>query len=601
MPGPSTPRSAPALEVVRTDLVIVGGGGAGLRAAIAATQVDPGLDIALLSKVVPMRSHTVAAAGGAAGVVRDDDSLAHHFDDTVSGGDWLCDQDAVQFFVSRCAEEMVQLEHWGCPWSRRDDGGIAVRFFGGMKVQRTWFAADKSGFHMLHTLFQTSLRFPGVRRFDEFFVVDLLVDEGRACGVLAIEIASGRFFLFEARAVVLCTGGAGRVYRHNTNAGIVTGDGMALAWRQGVALRDMEFVQYHPTALPGSGILITEGCRGEGGILVNRDGHRYLQDYGLGPLDPWPRPKAMELGPRDRLSQAFWHEERQGRTVDTPRGAAVHLDLRHLGAQRIHERLPLITEVARNFAGVDPVTAPIPVRPAVHYTMGGIRCNRDTETSMPGLFAAGECASVGIHGANRLGSNSLAEIVVFGRVAGERAAAFARGAAPARGHALQRQAEATAVRLLAMLDVDTGERVATLRDELGDRMEAGVGIYRDAAGMQAACEAVAALRERWRRGVRLDDRRRAFNTEWLSAIELGGMLEVAEAMAHAALARRESRGAHQRLDGFEARDDDHFLVHSLALHGGDGPPAIRHEPVHITTSPPRRREYGGAGERVTLT
>jgi fumarate reductase flavoprotein subunit len=593
--------AVPPLEVVRADLVIVGGGGAGLRAAIAASQAEPGLDIALLSKVVPMRSHTVAAEGGAAGVVRDDDSLAQHFDDTVSGGDWLCDQDAVQFFVGRCAEEMVQLEHWGCPWSRRDDGGIAVRFFGGMKVQRTWFAADKSGFHMLHTLFQTSLRFPGIRRFDEFFVVDLLVDDGRACGVLAIEIASGRFFLIQARAVVLCTGGAGRVYRHNTNAGIVTGDGMALAWRHGVALRDMEFVQYHPTALPGSGILITEGCRGEGGILVNRHGHRYLQDYGLGPLEPWPRPKAMELGPRDRLSQAFWHEERQGRTVDTPRGAAVHLDLRHLGARKIHERLPLITEVARSFAGVDPVTAPIPVRPAVHYTMGGIRCNRDTETSMPGLFAAGECASVGIHGANRLGSNSLAEIVVFGRVAGERAAAFARRAAPVRGDGLRRQAEATAARLLAMLDVEAGERVATLRDELGDRMEAGVGIYRDAAGMQATCDAVAALRERWRRGVRLDDRRRAFNTEWLSAIELGGMLELAEAMAHAALARRESRGAHQRLDGFSTRDDDHFLVHSLALHGGDGPPLIRHEPVHITTSPPRTREYGGAGARVTLT
>jgi fumarate reductase flavoprotein subunit len=476
-----------------------------------------------------------------------------------------------------------------------------VRFFGGMKVQRTWFAADKSGFHMLHTLFQTSLRHPGIRRFDEFFVADLLVEDGRACGVLAIEIASGRFFLFEARAVVMCTGGAGRVYRHNTNAGIVTGDGVALAYRHGVALRDMEFVQYHPTALPGSGILITEGCRGEGAILTNRHGHRYLQDYGLGPADPWPRPKAMELGPRDRLSQAFWQEERQGRTVDTPRGPAVHLDLRHLGARRIHERLPLIAEVARTFAGVDPVTAPIPVRPAVHYTMGGIRCNRFTETSMPGLFTAGECASVGIHGANRLGSNSLAEIVVFGRVAGERAAAFARSVAPARAEPLRLQAEATAARLLAMLHVDTGERVATLRDELGDSMEAGVGIFRDATGMQATCDTVARLRERWRRGVRLDDRRRAFNTEWLSAIELGAMLEVAEAMAHAALQRRESRGAHQRLDGFSARDDEHFLVHSLAHHRGDGPPAISHEPVNVTTSPPRTREYGGAGTRVALT
>jgi fumarate reductase flavoprotein subunit len=376
------------MEVIKRDIVVVGGGGAGLRAAIAAAQADPRLRVALLSKVVPMRSHTVAAEGGSAGVIRSDDTLANHFDDTVSGGDWLCDQDTVQYFVEHCTEEMVQLEHWGCPWSRKPDGQVNVRFFGGMKVQRTWFAADKTGFHMLHTLFQTSLRVPGIERFDEFFVAELLVEDGQARGVLAIEIATGKRVLVEAGAVILATGGAGRVYSQNTNAGIVTGDGMGLAYRHGVALRDMEFVQYHPTALPGSGILITEGCRGEGAILTNKHGYHYLQDYGLGPLDPWPRPKAMELGPRDRLSQAFWHEEQKGNTVDTPHGHAVWLDLRHLGARKIHERLPLITEVARTFAGVDPVTQPIPVRPAVHYTMGGIATNRHTETELPGLYAA---------------------------------------------------------------------------------------------------------------------------------------------------------------------------------------------------------------------
>lgn len=595
------------MEVLHSDVVVVGGGGAGLRAAIAAAQADTGLRVALVSKVVPMRSHTVAAEGGSAGVIRDDDSLAQHFDDTVSGGDWLCDQDAVQFFVERCTEEMVQLEHWGCPWSRQSDGGINVRFFGGMKVQRTWFAADKSGFHMLHTLFQTSLRFPNIRRFDEFFVADLLVDEGRVRGVLAIDIATGTFFAIEAGAVVLATGGAGRVYAQNTNAGIVTGDGMGMAYRHGVPLRDMEFVQYHPTALPGTGILITEGCRGEGGILVNRHGHRYLQDYGLGPLEPWPRPKAMELGPRDRLSQAFWHEERKGHTVATPQGAALHLDLRHLGAQRIHERLPLITEVARTFVGVDPVTQPIPVRPAVHYTMGGIACNLHTETAMPGLYAAGECASVGIHGANRLGSNSLAEIVVFGKVAGERAAARAREATPGASRSRRpvlQQAEAAAARLLGLLEPahgQRGERLATLRDELGAAMESGVGIFRNATGMQATCDALARLRERYRAGVHLDDRSRAFNTEWLAAIELGFMLEVAEAMAHSALQRRESRGAHVRLDGFTTRDDEQFLVHTLARHQGDGPPRIHHAPVNITTSPPRTRQYGGAGKATVLT
>ncbi|TMH36559.1 MAG: FAD-binding protein, partial [Betaproteobacteria bacterium] len=350
------------MQFVRTDVVVVGGGGAGLRAAIAATESEPTLDVALISKVVPMRSHTVAAEGGSAGVVRPDDSLDHHFDDTVSGGDWLCDQDAVEYFVAHCTEEMVQLEHWGCPWSRKQDGHINVRFFGGMKVQRTWFAADKSGFHILHTLFQTSLKYPRITRSDEFFCADLLVETGRVRGVLAIEIATGELFLFECKAAIFCTGGAGRVFRQNTNAGIVTGDGMGIAYRHGVPLRDMEFMQWHPTALPGTGILITEACRGEGAILTNKDGYRYLQDYGLGPPEPFPRVKAMELGPRDRLSQAFWYEEQKGRTVATSQGAAVNLVLRHLGAQKIHERLPLITEVAKTFMGVDPVTAPIPVR-----------------------------------------------------------------------------------------------------------------------------------------------------------------------------------------------------------------------------------------------
>jgi fumarate reductase flavoprotein subunit len=581
------------MDIIKSDLLIVGGGGAGLRAAIAASQAAPDLELSLLSKVIPMRSHTVAAEGGSAGVVRDDDSLEKHFHDTVSGGDWLCDQDAVEYFVEHCAEELTQLEHWGCPWSRQDDGRIDVRFFGGMGVQRTWFAADKTGFHILHTLFQTTLKYPGIRRYDEFFVADLLVEDGRVRGALAIEIATGALFLFECRAVILCTGGAGRLYARNTNAGIVTGDGMGMAYRRGVALRDMEFVQYHPTTLPGSGILITEGCRGEGGILVNRHGERYLQDYSLGPVDPWPRPKAMELGPRDRLSQAFWHEERKGNTIETPQGQAVHLDLRHLGAQRLHERLPLITEIARTFVSVDPVTEPIPVRPAVHYTMGGIPCNLRGETALPGLYVAGECASTGIHGANRLGSNSLTELLVFGRAAGEQAATYARDIADAGTNGVRARAADAARALLAMLGCDSGERVATLRDELGATMEAGVGIFREEQGMREACEKLAELRQRYRAGVRLDDRSRVFNSEWLSAIELGWMLEVAEAIAHSAYHRRESRGAHVRLDDHRGRDDERYLVHSLATHGGDGPPSIGQAPVTITRSPPPSR----GGER----
>jgi fumarate reductase flavoprotein subunit len=445
------------------------------------------------------------------------------------------------------------------------------------------------------------LKYPAIKRFDEYFCTELIVDDGAIRGVVAIEIATGEFFLFECASAVICTGGAGRVFRQNTNAGTVTGDGMALAYRQGVSLRDMEFVQWHPTALPGTGILITEACRGEGAILVNRDGYRYLQDYGLGPVDPWPRTKAMELGPRDRLSQAFWHELQKGRTVATPQGPAVHLDLRHLGAKKIHERLPLITEIAKTFVGVDAVKEPIPVCPAMHYTMGGILTNVRCETSLPGLFAAGECSSVGIHGANRLGSNSLAELLVFGSVAGIGAALHAQRAPKGDETRARQLAESSASRHSGLLTTTGGERIATLRGEMMDGMEAGVGIYRREATLRAACDKIAELRDRYRGGLKLDDLSRAFNTEWMSAIELGFTLEVAEAMAHSALARRESRGAHMRLDGYESRDDENFLKHTLAHFGGDGPPSIGHMPVTITRSQPRKRTYGGAGTKAEMS
>ena len=584
------------METLSFDIAIVGGGGAGLRAAIAAAECDPAATIALVSKVYPMRSHTVAAEGGSAGVVRSDDSLEHHFHDTVAGGDWLCDQDAVDYFVAHCTEEMTQLEHWGCPWSRKADGHVNVRAFGGMKIERTWFAADRTGFHMLHTLFQTSMKYPAIKRLDEHFVCDLLVQDGRVAGILAIEIATGEFKLVRAKAVIIATGGAGRVFRQNTNGGIVTGDGMALAYRQGVSLRDMEFIQYHPTCMPGTGLLFTEACRGEGGLLVNKDGYRYLQDYGLGPPDPWPRKKAMELGPRDRLSQAFWHEERKGRTIATPHGEAVHLDLRHLGEAKLRERLPQIYELAEEFLGVDPAKAPIPVRPAVHYTMGGIPTNVLAEAPLAGLYAIGECASSGIHGANRLGSNSLAELCVFGKVAGEEAARHARETPEADLVMLRLQAQAARARAREPLERTKGEeRVATVRDEMARAMERGCGIYRLGEEMKETCATLARLRERHGR-IRLGDRAEGWNTEWLSVLELGFQLDVARAMAHSALERRESRGAHQRLDGFTERDDANYLKHSLAIYRGDEAPEIGYGPVVITRSPPGTRAYGAAGE-----
>jgi fumarate reductase flavoprotein subunit len=592
--------AAPPIQPEIADVVIVGAGGAGLRAALAIAAGRPRARVALVSKVYPMRSHTVAAEGGAAGVTQTHDSLDAHFHDTVSGGDWLCEQDVVDYFVEHAHEELVQLEHWGCPWSRTDDGRANVRAFGGMAIERTWFAADRTGFHMLHTLFQTSIKYPSIRRYDEHFCVDLLIDDGRVQGVVVVEIASGEFRLIAARAVIIATGGAGRVFRDNTNGGIVTGDGIALAYRHGVPLRDMEFVQYHPTCMPGTGLLFTEACRGEGGFLLNRDGYRYLQDYGLGPALPEPRNKAMELGPRDRLCQAYWHERRRGRTIHGPHGECVHLDLRHLGEKKLRERLPQIRELARSYLGIDPASAPIPVTPAVHYTMGGIQADGRTAAPLAGLYSAGECSSVGIHGANRLGSNSLTELLVFGKVAGERALAFAQEVGhgePSRLAALAAASRAAALGPLRR--AGGGERLATLRRELAQSMQDGCGIYRSEQPLQATCAKIAELRQRWH-GVRLDDRSHGWNTEWLQALELGFQLDVAQAMAHAALARRESRGAHQRLDeGCTERDDACFLKHSLARYDpAGGPPRIDWSPVTITRSPPGTRAYGAAGERA---
>jgi fumarate reductase flavoprotein subunit len=584
-----------AVETVRTDVAIIGAGGAGLRAAIALAQADPKLRIALISKVYPMRSHTCAAEGGAAGVIKPDDSLEHHFNDTVGGGDWLSDQDAVDYFIREAPKELLQLEHWGCPWSREADGSVAVRPFGGMKKQRTWFAADKSGFHILHTLFQTSLQFASIQRFDEYYATQLLVEEGRCAGLVAIEMRSGQMRRFDAGAVIIAGGGAGRMFPFTTNGAIKTGDGMALAYRAGVALKDMEFVQYHPTGLPSTGTLLTEACRGEGGVLVNKSGRRFLQDYGMGPETPLGQPvlKTMELGPRDRVSQAFWQEQKKGNMVPTQWGDCMLLDMRHLGEKKIDERLPLVRDMSISYMGVDPVKDPVPVRPVVHYMMGGIDTDIHAATSLPGLFAAGECACVSINGANRLGSNSLTELLVFGRRAALSAMKYVQSGA--RAAVRDVLADAAQARLRELMQRTGGaETVAGVRREMMKTMEEHAGIYRTGEGLAAAGAKLAELRARYRK-IELHDRTNVYNTDLLQALELGSMLDCAEAVVQSAAARKESRGAHQRLDHPE-RDDRQFLKHSLAAYAGEGAPRISYRDVVITKSQPGVRDYSGGHE-----
>jgi fumarate reductase flavoprotein subunit len=579
------------VETSTHDVLLIGGGGAGLRAAIAVAEADPELSVAVVSKVYPMRSHTVSAEGGAAAVIKPEDSLEDHAYDTISGSDWLADQDAVEAFVQEAPRELLQLEHWGCPWSRQPDGRIAVRPFGGMKIERTWFAADKTGFHMLHTLFQTSLKYRTVVRYDEWFVTAVLGGEGRGQGVVAIELANGKVHAILAKAVILCTGGCGKLFAFTTNANIKTGDGMALAYRTGVPLKDMEFVQYHPTGLPFTGILITEATRAEGGWLLNRDGYRYLQDYDLGQPEPKPVKRSMELGPRDRLSQAFVHEMEKGRTIETAHGHVVHLDIRHLGEEIIDTKLPFVRELCLKYQNLNPAKEMIPVRPVVHYQMGGVDTDLNGATKLPGLYAAGEVACVSINGANRLGSNSLTELLVFGARAGQAAALFAADQGdPSRGILALAMDEEKRLQREVLGKTEGRERLAHLRSEMQETMETGAGIYREESELRTATARIHELKERFRE-VSLEDRSLTFNTELTAYLELENLLDLAEALLHSGLERRESRGAHQRID-YPQRDDQSFLAHSLAYRREGDAPRIEHSPVTITNWPPAERIYG---------
>ena len=559
------------------DVVIVGGGLAGLRAAIEAS----GADAAVISKVHPLRSHSVAAQGGINAALGEEDSWEKHAYDTIKGSDYLADQDAVEVLCREAPDRVIEAEHWGTLFSRTEDGRIAQRPFGGSDYSRTCYAADRTGHNLLHTMYEQALS-REVAFYDEYLATSLVLAENRdrCAGVLAYSLEKGEVCAFRAKAVILATGGYGRVYLKSTNALINTGDGMALALRAGVPLKDMEFVQFHPTTLYGTNILISEACRGEGGILLNSEGERFMMRYA---------PNRMELAPRDIVARAIETEIREGRGFP---GGYVHLDITHLGEEKIDERLPQIREICLHFAGLDPVEKPIPVQPGQHYSMGGIPTDLEGRTPLPGLYAAGECACVSVHGANRLGGNSLLETLVFGRRAGRAAAQEAGEISPPRFPPGRLGEEEDRIYGLTREEKEEGgdgeERVHRLRSRLCGLMTRRAGIFRDRDGLTEALEAIRGLRERYPR-VSLQDRGRVFNTELCLALELGYLLDLAEVVVASALARTESRGSHYRVD-YPKRDDAAWLRHTLARIA-DGKVELGYEAVRITRFKPGRRAY----------
>ncbi|MGH7205371.1 MAG: FAD-binding protein [Nitrospiraceae bacterium] len=550
------------------DILIVGAGLAGMRAAIAAHSHLAHLDIALLAKVHPVRSHSVAAQGGINAALGENDSWEAHAFDTTKGGLYLGDQDAIEAMCREAPGDILDLERMGVIFSRDEKGRIAQRPFGGAGFPRTCYAADRTGHAILHAMYEQLLK-RQIFVYEEWYVTSLIVEEGVCRGVVAWDLLHGGLHAIGAKTVILATGGSGRVFLTSTNAVINTGDGMALAYRAGAPLEDMEFVQFHPTTLKDTGILITEGARGEGGYLLNTLGERFMKTYA---------PEQMELATRSTVSLAIGQEILEGRGVD----GCVLLDLRHLGRARILERLPQIRELAVEFAGVDPIESPIPVRPGAHYQMGGVRTNQWGETELPGLYAAGECACVSVHGANRLGGNSLLETIVFGRRAGKRAAEYAAAKVP---RALSDQTLRTEeARLRTLMENKGPERAWQIREDLGKIMSLNLGIFRTQKSMTEATEKVRELKARLSH-VLLQDRGKIFNTDLVQALESQALLEVAETIVAGALAREESRGAHYRSD-FPRRDDANWLKHTLAYRTSVGP-SLRSKPVTITRFPPK--------------
>jgi succinate dehydrogenase / fumarate reductase flavoprotein subunit len=555
------------------DVLVIGAGCAGMRAAIEA--FDAGVDVALVSKIHPTRSHSGAAEGGinaALGNASEDNAELHTFD-TVKGSDYLGDQDAIEILCTEGPGDVYQLENWGAVFSRTDDGRIAQRPFGAAGAPRTAYAADITGHVLIQVLYEQVVK-RNIRVYEEFFAWKLVEHDGRCLGVLAWDLLSGGLRAIAAKTTILATGGAGRLYVGTTNAYACTGDGMAMALRAGIGLKDMEMMQFHPTTLAPTGVLITEGCRGEGAFLLNKDGERFLKRYA---------PNAMELASRDVISRAEQMEIDEGRGID----GNVMLDLRHLGAAKILERLHGTRELSMVFAGVDPIYDPIPVRPGAHYHMGGVDTDVWGRTTLEGLYAAGEVACISVHGANRLGGNALLETITFGRRAGADASdvAFRTPDADIPESAV-RDADAE---LKALLDRREGERPWRIRDELAQTMHENFGVFRREQQMLDQGQIIAGLRERYERVV-VEDKGDVFNNDLTQALELEFLLELAECMVVAGIARKESRGAHARPHDYPERDDDEFLRHTLVTWNGDGP-LLGWKPVTITKWQPAVRTY----------
>ncbi|MCF2972484.1 succinate dehydrogenase/fumarate reductase flavoprotein subunit [Synechococcus sp. Nb3U1] len=567
------------------DIVIIGGGLSGCRAALEALRRDPSLNLALVAKTHPIRSHSVAAQGGIAAALQNvdpQDSWQAHAFDTVKGSDYLADQDAVEILTQEAPQVIIDLEHLGVLFSRLPDGRIAQRAFGGHSHHRTCYAADKTGHAILHELVNNLKRF-GVKLYSEWYVLQLILEENQAKGVVMLELATGQLEVVRAKAVMLATGGYGRIYNSTSNDFASTGDGMAMVARAGLPLQDMEFVQFHPTGLYPVGVLISEAVRGEGAYLINNEGERFMASYA---------PSRMELAPRDITSRAIVTEVRAGRGIAGK--DYVYLDLRHLGAEKIHSRVPFCWEEAHRHLGIDAVVEPIPVRPTVHYCMGGIPVTvegqvlRDPETPVERLFAAGETACVSVHGANRLGSNSLLECIVYGRRTGAALVEAVKGQSLPKldeGSLLQQATE----RISQLLEKSGDSRIDTVRRQFQDCMTTHCGVYRTESVLQEGIRQLQHIRQRYNQQLRLDDQSNAWNTELIEALELDNLITVGSLILHSALQRRESRGSHARED-FPQRDDQQFLRHTLAAFR-EGSPQISYRPVVITRFTPQERKY----------